>query len=295
MVRLIAMQSDIFDLYQIPLQEWLAPLSNSLADFRSTTRALITGPVEEVLGTFMWALEAIPPALMVVAFFLLAWWAAGWRVGLFTGIALLVIGYVGIYDEFLTTFAIVLTAVFFCIIIGVPLGIVASRSDGFAAGIRPVLDVMQTTPAFVYLLPIVILFSVGNASGVIVTFIFAIPPLIRLTNLGIRQVDSEVIEAALAFGSSPRDILTKVQVPLSLPTIMAGINQTIMLALSMVVIASMINVAGLGRNVYQAINTIDLPLGIVNGLGIVLMAMILDRVTQGLGEKGPGAHQKSSS
>ncbi len=294
MIRLAAML-DIFDYFEVPLQEWLEPLDAALASFRSTTRAIITNPVEEVLGTFMWALETIPPAVMVVAFLLLAWWAAGWRVGLFTGISLLVVGYVGIYDEFLTTFAIVLTAVFFCIIIGIPLGIVASRSNAFAAGIRPVLDVMQTTPAFVYLLPIVILFSVGNASGVIVTFIFAIPPLIRLTNLGIRQVDQEVIEAALAFGSSPRDILTKVQIPLSLPTIMAGINQTIMLALSMVVIASMINVAGLGRNVYRAINQIDLPLGIVNGLGIVLMAMILDRVTQGLGEKGPGAHQKSSS
>lgn len=294
MIRLTAML-DIFDYFEVPLQEWLAPLDAALASFRTTTQAIITNPVEEVLGTFMWALEAIPPVLMVIAFLLLAWWAAGWRVGLFTGISLLVIGYVGIYEEFLTTFAIVLTAVFFCIIIGIPLGILASRSNAFAAGIRPVLDVMQTTPAFVYLLPIVILFSVGNASGVIVTFIFALPPLIRLTNLGIRQVDQEVIEAALAFGSSPRDILTKVQIPLSLPTIMAGINQTIMLALSMVVIASMINVAGLGRNVYRAINTIDLPLGIVNGLGIVLMAMILDRVTQGLGEKGPGAHQKSSS
>lgn len=294
MIRLTAML-DIFDYFEVPLQEWLSPLDAALAGFRSTTRAVITKPVEEVLGTFMWALEAIPPVLMVIAFLLLAWWAAGWRVGLFTGISLLVIGYIGIYEEFLTTFAIVLTAVFFCIIIGIPLGILASRSNAFAAGIRPVLDVMQTTPAFVYLLPIVILFSVGNASGVIVTFIFALPPLIRLTNLGIRQVDQEVIEAALAFGSSPRDILTKVQIPLSLPTIMAGINQTIMLALSMVVIASMINVAGLGRNVYRAINTIDLPLGIVNGLGIVLMAMILDRVTQGLGEKGPGAHQKSSS
>jgi len=294
MIRLTAML-DIFDYFRIPLQEWLEPLDALLAGFRSTTRAVITNPVEEVLDTFTWALEIVPPSLMVVAFLLLAWWAASWRVGLFTGISLLVIGYVGVYDEFLTTFAIVLTAVFFCIIIGIPLGIVASRSDAFAAGVRPVLDVMQTTPAFVYLLPIVILFSVGNASGVIVTFIFAIPPLIRLTNLGIRQVDQEVIEAALAFGSSPRAILTKVQIPLSLPTIMAGINQTIMLALSMVVIASMINVGGLGRNVYRAINQIDLPLGIVNGLGIVLMAMILDRVTQGLGEKGPGAHQKSSS
>jgi len=294
MVRLLAML-DIFDYFEIPLQDWLAPLDQALASFRSTTRAVITSPVEEVLGIFMDVLQWIPPVALIVAFILLAWWAASWRVALFTGISLLVMGYVGIYEEFLITFAIVLTAVFFCIIIGIPLGIVASRSNAFAAGIRPILDVMQTTPAFVYLLPVVILFSVGNASGVIVTFIFAIPPLIRLTNLGIRQVDSEVIEAALAFGSSPRDVLTKVQIPLSLPTIMAGINQTIMLALSMVVIASMINVAGLGRNVYRAINTIDLPLGIVNGLGIVLMAMILDRITQGLGEKGPGAHQKSSS
>lgn len=294
MVRLMVML-DIFDWFDIPLRSWLQPLDETLATFRSVTRSVVTQPVEEVLRAFMDGLQWFPPIVLVALLVLFALWAASWRVALFTGISLLVMGFVGIYDEFLITFAIVLTAVFFCIIIGIPLGILASRSDIFAATIRPILDVMQTTPAFVYLLPVVILFSVGNASGVIVTFIFAIPPLIRLTNLGIRQVDSEVIEAALAFGSSPREVLTKVQFPLSLPTIMAGINQTIMLALSMVVIASMINVGGLGQNVYRAINQIDLPLGIVNGLGIVLMAMILDRVTQGLGDKGPGAHQKQSS
>lgn len=294
MVRLMAML-DIFDWFTIPLQDWLEPVDRFLAQNRSFTKNVIAWPVDKVLDGFQDFLLMIPDSVLVIAFVLIAIWAAGWRVALFTGLALLTCGYLEIWNELLITLSIVLTAVFFCIIIGIPLGIIASRSDAFAAGIRPILDIMQTTPAFVYLLPVVILFSIGNTPGVIVTFIFAIPPLIRLTNLGIRQVDSEVIEAALAFGSSPREVLTKVQIPLSLPTIMAGVNQTIMLALSMVVIASLIGAGGLGQLVFEGINTIDLPLGTLGGIGIVLIAMILDRVTQGLGEKGPGAHQRSSS
>lgn len=294
MIRLMVML-DIFDWFTIPLEDWLEPVDKFLAQNRSFTKDIIAWPVDRVLDAFQDFLLWVPPSILVVAFVLIALWSAGWRVALFAGISLILCGYLAIWDELLITLAIVLTAVFFCIIIGLPLGIVASRSNAFAAGIRPILDIMQTTPAFVYLLPVVILFSIGNTPGVIVTFIFAIPPLIRLTNLGIRQVDSEVIEAALAFGSSPREVLTKVQIPLSLPTIMAGVNQTIMLALSMVVIASLIGAGGLGQLVFRGINTIDLPLGALGGLGIVLIAMILDRVTQGLGEKGPGAHQKSSS
>lgn len=293
MTRLVAML-DIFDMFTIPLEEWLEPVDSFLAQNRTFTKDVIAWPVDRVLDAFQDFLLWMPPSILVVAFVLIALWAAGWRVALFTGLALLLCGYLAIWDELLITLAIVLTAVFFCILVGIPLGIVASRSDAFTASIRPILDIMQTTPAFVYLLPVVILFSIGDTPGVIVTFIFAIPPLIRLTNLGIRQVDSEVIEAALAFGSSPREVLTKVQIPLSLPTIMAGVNQTIMLALSMVVIASLIGAGGLGQLVFQGINTIDLPLGALGGIGIVLIAMILDRVTQGLGEKGPGAHQKSS-
>ena len=294
MVRLMVML-DIFDWFTIPLEEWLEPVDTFLAENRGFTKNVLAWPVDQVLDRFQDFLNFLPPSVLLGALVVIALWAAGWRVALFALLALAAVGYLDIWSEFVTTFAIVLTAVFFCVIIGIPLGILASRSDAFAAAIRPILDIMQTTPAFVYLLPVVILFSIGNTPGVIVTFIFAIPPLIRLTNLGIRQVDTEVIEAALAFGSSPREVLTKVQMPLSLPTIMAGVNQTIMLALSMVVIASLIGARGLGQLVFEGINTIDLPKGALGGVGIVLMAMVLDRVTQGLGEKGPGAHQKSSS
>jgi len=292
MTRLLVML-DMFDWFEIPLQEWLEPVDTFLARNRAFTKNVIAWPVDQVLGNFQEFLNWLPPAVLLAAFVLIALWAAGWRVALFTLLALATVGYLGMWSDFVMTFAIVLTAVFFCTIIGIPLGILASRSDAFAAVIRPILDIMQTTPAFVYLLPVVILFSIGNTPGVIVTFIFAIPPLIRLTNLGIRQVDKEVIEAALAFGSSPNEVLTKVQIPLSLPTIMAGLNQTIMLALSMVVIASLIGARGLGQLVFEGINRVDLPLGALGGIGIVLMAMVLDRVTQGLGEKGPGAHQSS--
>ena len=172
----------------------------------------------------------------------------------------------------------------FCAVVGIPLGIIASRSDGFSAAIRPILDTMQTTPAFVYLVPVVMLFSIGTVAGVIATIIFAMPPIIRLTNLGIRQVHPELIEAAQAFGSTPMQVLLKVQIPLALPTIMAGLNQTIMLSLSMVVIAALIGAGGLGVPVFQGLNSLQVGLAGIGGISIVLMAMVLDRITQSLGD-----------
>ncbi|MCB0061705.1 MAG: ABC transporter permease subunit, partial [Caldilineaceae bacterium] len=186
----------------------------------------------------------------------------------------------------MTTLALVLTAVFFCTIIGVPLGILASRSDRFEGGLRPLLDAMQTTPAFVYLVPIVMLFGVGNVPGIIATIIFALPPIIRLTNLGIRSVPADVVEAAYAFGSTPFQVLWEVQLPLATRTILAGLNQTLLLALSMVVIAAMIAAGGLGTMVLRGIGRLDVGLGAVGGLGIVLLAVVLDRITQALGGGG---------
>jgi glycine betaine/proline transport system permease protein len=180
----------------------------------------------------------------------------------------------------------VTASVVVCLIIGLPLGILAARSDRFQGALRPVLDVMQTTPAFVYLVPVVMLFSIGTVAGVIATIIFALPPLIRLTDLGIRQVPDDVIEAAEAFGSSEREVLVKVRLPLALPTIMAGVNQTIMLSLSMVVIAALIGAGGLGRPVVEGLNALRVGQAGIGGLAIVLLAIVLDRLTQAFGVAG---------
>jgi glycine betaine/proline transport system permease protein len=186
----------------------------------------------------------------------------------------------------MTTLAIVISSVLLCVLIGLPMGVLAGKSDRFEAFIRPVLDTMQTIPAFVYLVPVVMMIGIGNVSGVIVTIIFALPPLVRLTSLGIRGVSPTVVEAARAFGASPAQILRKVELPLATPTILAGLNQTIMLSLSMVVIASMISVKGLGNEVLRAMGRLDAGKAIVGGLGIVMLAIVLDRITQGLGRSG---------
>jgi glycine betaine/proline transport system permease protein len=239
------------------------------------------------------ALTAIPPGIFLVGVFLLGWWAASWRIAIFSIVSFALIGFMGVWDQMIITLSLVVTAVFFCILFGLPLGILSSRSDRFYAILRPILDIMQTTPPFVYLVPAVMLFSIGNVPGLIATIVFAMPPVIRLTNLGIRQVNSEFIEAAVAFGSSRRQILWKVQFPLALPTIMAGLNQTIMLSLSMVVIAAIIGAGGLGLEVYAGLERLNIGQAFVGGIGIVLLAMVLDRLTQGLGEKAPGVRHKA--
>ncbi len=292
MVRLVAVL-DVFDMFEIPLDQWVSAAVDWITQYRFFFKDILAWPVRQLLTGIQDSLLFVPPIVLVVILTALAFWAAGRGVGIFTFLAQLAVGFLGLWDDFLITLSMVISAVAFNFVVGVPLGILAARKDGFAASIRPILDIMQTTPAFVYLVPVVILFSIGNVPGVIVTIVFSLPPMIRLTNLGIRQVDKEVIEAAVAFGSAPRDILTKVQIPLALPTIMAGLNQTIMLALSMVVIASLIGARGLGQQVFIGINTVNVGLATLGGVGIVLMAMILDRVTQGLAEKGPGAHQSS--
>jgi glycine betaine/proline transport system permease protein len=176
--------------------------------------------------------------------------------------------------------------VLFCAVIGLPLGILAARSDLFWRIVRPVLDIMQTIPSFVYLVPIVMLFGVGMTPGIIATIIFAIPPMVRLTNLGIRNVRADLIEAAHAFGSTEWQMLWDVQIPLALRTIMAGLNQTLMLALSMVVIAALIGAGGLGLTVNTGLGRLDVGGATGGGVGIVILAIVLDRITQGLGEKG---------
>jgi glycine betaine/proline transport system permease protein len=189
----------------------------------------------------------------------------------------------------MVTLALVLTSLFFCALIGVPLGVLCARSDRLERYLRPVLDAMQTLPAFVYLVPVVMLFGIGNVPGVMVTIIFSVAPLVRLTNLGIRQVPEDKIEAARAFGCTRRQMLVKVQLPLAAPTIMAGVNQALMLSLSMVVIASMISVGGLGLMVLRGIGRLDMGLATVGGVGLVLLAIFLDRLTQAMGERSNNA------
>jgi len=233
-------------------------------------------------------LQAVPPTIMLVILGLIAWQAAGRRVAVLVMISMSLLGLLApnAWGLAMTTLAIVISAVILCVLIGLPLGILAGKNNAFEAALRPVLDTMQTIPAFVYLVPVVMLIGIGNVSGVIVTIIFALPPLIRLTSLGIRGVNPSVVEAATAFGASPRQILWKVELPLATPTILAGVNQTIMLSLSMVVIASLIAVKGLGNEVLRAMGRLDAGKALVGGLGIVILAIVLDRITQGLGQSG---------
>ncbi|MBB4285277.1 glycine betaine/L-proline ABC transporter permease ProW [Roseospira goensis] len=267
----------------IPLEFWVEQFLDWLVtNFRPVFQA-IRWPVDGVLSTIEVALLGVPAIIMVVLIGLLAWQAAGWRLGIGAIVSLVFVGLIGAWNETMVTLALVITSVFFCILLGLPTGIWLARSDRAAQVVRPILDAMQTTPAFVYLVPIVMLFGIGNVPGVVVTIIFALPPVIRLTNLGIRQVPGDLIEAARSFGASGRQLLFKVQLPLAMPTIMAGVNQTLMLALSMVVIASMIAVGGLGQMVLRGIGRLDMGLATVGGIGIVLLAIIIDRMTQALG------------
>ncbi|MDI7863596.1 proline/glycine betaine ABC transporter permease [Rhizobiaceae bacterium n13] len=207
------------------------------------------------------------------------------RIVLGTAAAMLLIGLVGLWQDTMITLAMVTVCTLVAVALGIPIGILMARSDRIQAVVNPVLDVMQTMPSFVYLIPVVMIFGIGKVPGLIAVVIYAIPPMIRLTNLGIRLVDKEVLEAADAFGSSNRQKLFNVQVPLAMPTIMAGINQTIMMSLAMVVVASMIGVGGLGKNVLQAITNQFFTIGFLNGFALVVIAIIFDRTSQAYGRR----------
>ncbi|MGP1628306.1 MAG: glycine betaine/L-proline ABC transporter permease ProW [Giesbergeria sp.] len=242
-------------------------------------------------GTLSWVeslLTSIPALAMIALLGLLAWQFAGRLIAVGAVVSLLVVAMLGIWPEAMVTLSLVLTSLVFCVVIGLPLGIFLASSDRAQNIMRPFLDAMQTTPAFVYLVPVVMLFGIGNVPGVIVTIVFALPPLVRLTNLGIRQVRPDLIEAGRAYGASPMQMLLKVQLPLAMPSVMAGINQSLMLSLSMVVIASMIAVGGLGQMVLRGIGRLDMGLATVGGLGIVLLAITLDRITQAMGQPRRG-------
>jgi glycine betaine/proline transport system permease protein len=267
----------------IPLDDWITSFIDWLVEGYRWFFQIIKWPVEFTLSSLENFLLIIPPLLIILVIAVIAWRVSGIKLAVFSGVTMVLIGLLGLWEDTMITLAMVFCSVIFCTIAGVPLGILAGRSDRFEAILRPCLDAMQTTPAFVYLVPIVMLFSVGNVAGVLATIVFALPPIIRLTSLGIRQVHPELVEAALAFGATNWQVLRKVQIPLALPTIMAGLNQTIMMALSMVVIAALIGAGGLGAPVILGLNTLDIGLATIGGLGIVLMAIILDRITQSMG------------
>jgi len=225
-----------------------------------------------------------PIIILVIA--ILAWFGSrSWKLVVGSSIAFMLIGYFGMWNDCMATVAIISVCTIICIVIGIPIGVVMSKSDRVEKTIVPVLDMMQTIPSFVYLVPILMLLGIGKVPGLIAVCIYALPPVVRLTNLGIREVDKETLEACDSYGATPFQKLTTVQIPLSLPTIFAGVNQTIMMALAMVVIASMIGVKGLGVPILRAISNQYLALGLLNGLAIVALAIIFDRITQQYGRR----------
>ncbi|MGF6964530.1 glycine betaine/proline transport system permease protein [Paraburkholderia sp. WC7.3g] len=230
-------------------------------------------------------LAAIPFVAMLVILVALALWRRGIAFSVFVGIALLLIHYMGLWPQTVSTLALVVAATVFSLIVGVPLGIWGARNKRVEMILRSLLDFMQTMPAFVYLIPAVILFGLGRVPAVIATVVFAMPPVVRLTTLGIRQVREELLEAGRSFGSTDAQLLWKIQLPNALPSIMAGVNQTIMMSLSMVVIASMIGAGGLGEYVLSGIQRLDIGIGFEGGLGVVLLAIVLDRLTETFGVK----------
>ncbi|MGI6014744.1 MAG: ABC transporter permease [Oscillospiraceae bacterium] len=223
----------------------------------------------------------------------------GWRIrrslksGILYGALIFLVGAFGLWGIMQTTLAVVLASVAIALVLGIPIGILISNSERANACVRPILDTMQTMPVFVYLIPALLLFGTGNASGVIATVIYAIVPVIRLTSLGIRQVDKEVIEAAKSFGSTKWQLLLKVQIPQAMPTIMTGVNQTLMMAMAMVVTTSMIGVRGLGMEVLNAVNRIEIGRGLVAGSSVVILAIVLDRLTQGTASAKNKTEKKS--
>ena len=268
-----------YEIY-IPIAEWI---EKNIKEWLFTQRPLfkkLSAPIDTVLNGLDSFLNFIPFPIVILIFIFFAFRTNGLKFAVFTLIGLIFIDLVDLWSESMTTLAMIFTAVFFCMIIGIPLGILASRSKTFEIILRPMLDIMQTIPSFVYLIPVVMLFGVGLTPGVVATIIFALPPIIRLTNLGIRQVGKGFKEAGFSLGLTKFLVLIKIEIPLSLKTIMAGVNQTLMLALSMVVIAALIGAGGLGLTVYIALGRLDVGSAVVGGTGIVILAIILDRITQ---------------
>ena len=271
------------------LRDFRKSIDQGFKDFTRTYGEDIESFFEPLLQFLIWLeklLLATPWPLFIIVVTALAWFASrSLKVVIGSAVSLFLIGFLGMWEDTMSTVSIIVVCTILCIGLGLPVGIVMSRSDRAQAVVTPILDIMQTIPSFVYLIPVVMLLGIGKVPGLIAVVIYAIPPMIRLTNLGIRLVDKEVLEAADAFGASPWQKLVRVQIPLALPNIFAGVNQTIMMSLAMVVIASMIGVTGLGQPVLKAISNQYLAMGLLNGLAIVALAIIFDRISQSYGKR----------
>ncbi|WP_131105765.1 ABC transporter permease [Ornithinimicrobium sufpigmenti] len=270
---------------QVPVGQWADAgfdwiddnLSVLLTLFRDVMSSLINGLIDLLLMP--------PPLVMALIFALIAWFVASWKLALGSLVGLSLIVSMGMWTESMQTLALVAVATLFAVLIAIPIGVLAARNDTVSAVVRPILDFMQTMPGFVYLIPAVTFFSIGLVPGIFATIIFALPPGVRLTELGIRQVDQETVEAGYAFGASPGQILRGIQLPLATPSIMAGINQVIMLALSMAVIAGIAGADGLGKVIVESISRLNTPLGVEGGVSVVILAIYLDRLTAALGNR----------
>lgn len=270
---------------RIPVGSWVETaeqwLKDNLSWFFDIVRSVIAWLIENLYDLLIWP----EPIILIILFGALAWWLRGWAFALFAVAGFALVESMRLWSATMSTLALVLISTVIAAAIGVPVGIAAARNRVFSNLLRPLLDLMQTMPVFVYLIPAIVFFRVGQVPGVVATVVFALPPAVRLTELGIRQVDEEVVEAGHAFGASPTQILTRVQLPLALPTIMAGINQVIMLALSMVVIAGMVGAGGVGAEVYRAISRLQTGAGVEGGLAIVVLAVFLDRATSAISDR----------
>ena len=276
---------------RIPIGRWADGLfdwiDSDLGFLLDLFRTVMGSTINALIDLLMWP----SPLVMIVIFALIAWLFASWRMAITTAVGFLLIVSMNLWLPAMQTLAMVLVATVVAVIISIPVGVLAARNDTFSKIVRPILDFMQTMPAFVYLIPAVTFFSIGLVPGIFATFIFSLPPGVRLTELGIRQVDRETVEAGQAFGATPGQILRGIQLPLAVPTIMAGINQVIMLALSMAVIAGIAGADGLGKLVVESISRLNTSLGVEAGIAVVILAIFLDRVTAALGDPGsyPGS------
>jgi len=275
---------DFPDLFTFPLANWIDDLVDWLtiegdAVFDAIGSFLLT-PMLWIENLLLW----LPWFVIIIVVALLAWKLSGWKLALGSIVGMVFIGMLGLWDASMKTMAIVFTATLLAILTGVPLGILMAQSNRFNRIMRPTLDLMQTMPSFVYLIPALMFFGLGKVPALIAVYIYAVPPAIRLTDLGIRQVAANAVEASKAFGATRWQILLKVQLPLATPTIMTGVNQTIMMALAMVVVASMIGAGGLGTEVLNGIARLEVGRGFNGGISIVILAIIIDRITQAFGQ-----------
>jgi glycine betaine/proline transport system permease protein len=279
----------------VPLGDWVSDFIDWFTDAFSWLLDFIGTVLDGLHDAFHWVLDSPTYPWLVVIFGLIAWAAVSWKAGILTAVGFYLVRAVDEWPQAMETLSQVLVAVLIAVIISVPLGIWAAKSATVSKIVKPVLDFMQAMPALAYLVPIIVIFGIGVTPGMIATLIFCMPPGVRFTELAIRQVDQETVEAGRAFGATPAHILFRIQMPLALPTIMAGINQVIMLALSMVVLAGMAGAPGLGADITAAISSINVPLGVNAGVAVVILAIFLDRVTAGLGNKTPLAKAQKNA